>query len=128
MRVFHAVLLVSVLVFAFLGEFLGPQAGKLDPTFDIALAIVATASAAIAFFFRRGLSASALEELQRDPKSQAALMRWRTAQVTSMVLVQSIALFGFALRFLGTPAPRVAPYYVGSILLLLYFRPSEPSA
>ena len=71
---------------------------------------------------------SALEVLRADPDNSQALQRWRGGQLASMVLFVSVALCGFALRFLGVALVRVIPFYLASALLLIWFRPSEPAS
>jgi hypothetical protein len=100
----------------------------MNPIFSAAVAVCAVIDAGLAFFIRQKFSAAALEVLRADPANVAALGRWRLGQFAPMVMAVSVALFGFVLRFLGAPLPQAALFYVGSIVLLLYFRPSDPVA
>jgi len=128
LQITHTIFLVSVGVYACLGEFLGPKVREVPPVLQMGFAVCAALSVAAALIARRSMTMSALEVLRADPDNSQALQRWRGGQLASMVLFVSVALCGFALRFLGVALVRVIPFYLASALLLIWFRPSEPAS
>jgi hypothetical protein len=128
LRIVHSILLVSVGLYAFLGEIQSQKGYELNPVLEIGFAVCAAWTVAVAIFLRRSMVAGALEVFRSDPENSRALQRWRLGQIISMVLAESVALCGFALRFVGVPVVRVIPYYLASVLLFLWFRPSEPAS
>jgi hypothetical protein len=68
---------------------------------------------------------SAIVALRRNPQDTQALFRWRQAHILIMVLLLSVALFGFVLRFMGGSFWLALPFYSASALLLLLWAPRE---
>ena len=75
----------------------------------------------IAFAFRRRLLPSAVEALQRGDAN--GVRRWRTANILSMVLAETIGMFGLVLRIMGGSRRVAWPFFIGAIILLLVWTP-----
>jgi len=126
LRIIYAIMFAMLPVYACLGEFLGSKGPGVDATLEIGCAVCGMVIAAVAIFFRRKTSESAGQVLRSDPENQQALTRWRSGQIVSFVLAESIVLLGFAQRFLGGPVKVAILYYFVAGVLFLLFRPSEP--
>jgi len=125
LRIVRAVFLASIGIYACVGEVMVQGGHEVDIHLEIGIAVCAVLDIAVAFFFRQKTSNSALEVLRSDPENVQAIGRWGTGQLVSLVLAESVLLFGFALRFLGAPLLHSVPYYLVSLVLLLWFRPAE---
>jgi len=80
----------------------------------------------VAIFFRFKMLQPAAETLQERPDDQTALARWRAGSILSFVLVETVALFGFVLRFIGGTTWQSLPFYVVGIALMLVWWPRRP--
>jgi len=94
-----------------------------DPTAAVqpvmvgSFSIMSVVTVLIAFAFRRRLLPSAVEALQRGDAN--GVRRWRTANILSMVLAETIGMFGLVLRIIGRqPASRVAILHRGDNLIV----------
>jgi len=129
-RIFHALLLVSMLVFAFVGEKAGPAEPR-EPEPSIlpqAFALVSVLILGMAFFVRARMMRPAEEALRQRADDGQALMRWWRGNIFSFVMCEAVALYGFALRMLGGTLVGSAPFYAGAILLMLVWTPClDPS-
>lgn len=124
-RIVHRIMLVGVVLYAFTAERLAMPPSRLSLPMALGLGIVAIVVAAIAFGYRMKLLPSAIEALRRNPQDVQALYRWRQAHIVTMVLLVSVALFGFVLRFMGGSFWVALPFYFASISLLLLWAPNE---
>jgi hypothetical protein len=68
----------------------------------------------IAYSYRTRLLPSAIEKLRRDPGDGTAHGSWRMANVLSLVLTMSVALYGFALRTIGGKPTRCRSHPLGT--------------
>ena len=125
-RILHLVLFLSVILYVFVGEALHPAAQNIPAIVQYGFLIVAGGVVVVAVVFRQMTAGQAEEVLCRNPEDVVAIGRWRVGQLVSCVLAESVALFGFALRFLGVSFGRAAPFYSAAILLFVIFRPTEP--
>lgn len=122
-RIIHIFFLAATVGYMFLAETLPRPAFDLKPVFVDSFAILSLIDVAIAFVFRRKLLPPAIDKLRRDPSDASALGRWRAANMLSLVLAMSVALYGFALRFLGGSRLVAWPFFVASLALMLLWRP-----
>lgn len=125
-RTLHLVLFLSIFLYVIAGEMQHPALESIPPLMQYGLFVVAGSVTIVAVVFRQMTAGSAEEVLRRTPDDAVALARWRVGQLVSYVLAESVALFGFALRFLGAPFGRVLPYYAAASVLFLVFRPTDP--
>jgi hypothetical protein len=63
------------------------------------------------------------EQLMRDAADSDALARWRGGSLVTFVFCETVALFGFALRFLGAPLRDAGAFYVIAAALLVFWAP-----
>jgi len=117
----HRIMLAAVLLYAFLAERLVKSARSLPLSMTLSFGIVAIVIALIALGYRMKTLSSAIEALQ----DAQALIRWREAHILIMVLLHSVALLGFALRFLHGSFWVALPFYFFSFALLLIWGPRE---
>jgi len=124
-RIMHRIMFASVIVYASLAESLIKSTRSLPLSITLSFGITAIAIALVAFGYRMKMLSSATETLRRNPQDAQALFRWRQAQILIAVLLQSIGLFGFVLRFMGGSFSLAFPFYTASILLLLLLAPRQ---
>jgi len=120
-------MLLSLVGYAFLGEWLPHNVPTRGPTMLYALAGMSAALVGVLLLARRFTIAPAATLLAADPENRAALMRWRMGHVLTFYLCEAGGLDGLVLRFLGFTFRQAMPFYVVAILLLLYFAPRAPS-
>lgn len=129
-RIIHIAFLLSVPVFAVVGEFAGGLAdpGEVENFAVIRLVFfVACATAAlIGFQFRARMIPAAIDALRRNPGATDASQRWGSGHIISYALAEAVAACGFALRFLGGTLFESLPFYVVAFGLLLAWMPRRP--
>jgi hypothetical protein len=119
-------MLTSVLLYAVVGELIGPGARPVNPTLSYLFATTAVGIVGVIFVVRRTLVLRAAEALAAHPDDGLSLAHWRTGYVATYALCEALALFGFALRFLGGSLQQGLHFYIGSFVLLFFFRPRQP--
>jgi predicted Abi (CAAX) family protease len=122
MRIIHVALLLSIPLYVFAGEYLGPSEPRDVKLAQLALGAMAAADLGIAYFFRQRLRA-AEEALRMRAEDAAALARWRVASMVSLVICESTAVLGFALRLLGATLWQATPFYAVALVLMLVWVP-----
>lgn len=125
LRLFHRIMLVSVVLYAIAAEISAKPSGHLPPQLALALTLAAGTLLMVALGFRMKKVPEAVESIRRNPQDTKALARWRQAHLTTMVLLQSVSLFGFVLQFLGGSFRIALPFYSASFLLLLLLAPRK---
>jgi hypothetical protein len=125
LHIVHTVSLTAVVLYIVLAERLAKPVSRLPSSFAFSIGVVASLFALVAFGFRMKMLASAIEAIRRNPEDAQALARWRQAHILTMVLLLSVALFGFTLRFMGGSFWVALPFYFVSVALLLLWRPRE---
>jgi hypothetical protein len=121
-RIMHRTMLAAVILYAFTAERLARPSDDLPAPMLIGLGVTAAVTALVAFGYQKKLP-SAIAALRRDPQDAQAVLRWRQAHIVTMILLVSVALFGFTLRFLGGSFWIALPFYAASFLLLLLWAP-----
>jgi hypothetical protein len=125
-RFVHRFLLLMVPLYAFVAERVRSSAmppREIDGFFLLAIGAAVAAQIAIAAFFRQTKVLPAQATLQAQPNNAEALKNWTSNSIVVFVLCESIALFGFVLRFLGAPRARCLALYVTALVLLFLWRP-----
>ncbi len=123
MRIVHVILLAAIAGYAYVAEMTLKPTTDAPPILVKAFPIVAVAEVVITFAIRRKLLRSAMEGLQRHAGDATALGQWRKANLFSMVMMVSVALYGLALRFVGGSRRVAAPFFVAAVILMLLWRP-----
>lgn len=122
-RIVHRTLIAAVVLYIVLAEMLAKPIASVPPLLAESFGILAILLIIVAFSFRRKWLPQANEIMKRDPQDAQALGRWRKAQILTMVLMVSVALFGFSLRFMGGSFWAALPFFTASLALLLLWRP-----
>jgi hypothetical protein len=128
-RILHGAFLGSVVMLAAVGEFL-----QVESTADAASVRVLQFALlpgvlglfGVGFFMRRKRVDASEEILMRDRNDAQALQQWHTGNLVSFVCGESIALFGFVLRFLSGSFWDAAPFFGVAFFLLLVWYPRAP--
>jgi hypothetical protein len=123
MRIMHIVMLAVIVGYIVVAERLPRPTSDASAVLVESFSILAASMVVIAFGFRSKLLPSAIEELRRDAGDATALGRWRMANILSMALTMSVALYGFVLRSMGGNRRVVWPFFIASVALMLLWRP-----
>lgn len=126
MRIIYGVLLSAILLCIRAAEKLSHREPLDIRVIWLALLANGLMVVGIALFFRFKMLQPAAETLRAKPDDQAALARWINGNILSSVLAETIALFGFALRFIGGTHSQALPFYVVAIALMLVWWPRRP--
>ncbi|MGH9816844.1 MAG: hypothetical protein ACRD5F_13805 [Candidatus Acidiferrales bacterium] len=126
-RIIHLAFLLSVPILAVVGEFAGGLAdpGEVESFAVIRLVFfVACATAAlIGFQFRARMIPVAMDALRRSRGDSDASQRWLSGHIIPYALAETVAVCGFALRFLGGTLYESLPFYAIALGLLLAWMP-----
>lgn len=105
---------------------MGPRARGVDPGLSYLFSTLAVGIVGAIFVVRRTLVQRAEASLAADPNDSLSLGHWSTGYFVTYALCEALALFGLALRFLGSPMKQSFLFYVGSFALLFFFRARQP--
>jgi hypothetical protein len=123
----HSLNLFSMVLYIWIAEKLIPHPPQvLQPVLPIRFGVISLWIIGTAISKRRKMIRPAIDTLQVSADDQNALQRWRIGTILSDTLVQSVALFGFAQRFIGATAAQSAPFYLAGTPLVLLCWPRRP--
>jgi len=124
MRRLHAALLVTMPLYIYAGEVLGPTKPRDITKIELLslVALVALNAWAVLRTYRRRLR-PARELLQAGTTDTKAISQWKAANTILLTTCEPIALYGLALRVWGGTLAQVAPFYACASFLLLVFTP-----
>jgi hypothetical protein len=124
LNIIRAALLASVALYMFVGEQLvGGKAGPVNALLFQVMAIVAVANVVLILVVRRSMVAPSLAALRSNANDPAALNRWRAGYVITYALCEAVALYGFILRIMRFSFRIIVPFYLASVILMIYFGP-----
>jgi hypothetical protein len=123
LRVIHVFFLVAILVYIYLAEHLAVNGRELPANFVGAMVAMAALDGLIAYYFRRKRMQPAAERLRLDPLDQNALKSWKQSTLVVLTLLVSVALFGFALRFMGATRAVSGTLFAAAFILMIVWRP-----
>jgi hypothetical protein len=124
-RLVQIAMLVSVVLYVVVGEFVGHSGAANNGLFyGMSLASISTLGAALVV--RRTLVLPAEALLVKKPDDPLVQSRWKTGYVFLYALCEALALFGLILRVAGFALAQVWGFYLGGFLLLLLFSPRAP--
>jgi hypothetical protein len=103
-----------------------PSHASPNPVIFRAIALFAFLSLGAIVGLRKLLVTSPFEVLRSRPEDSAALGKWKSGQLITWALGESIALYGVTLHFLGFSMGQVIPFFVAGALLILIFPPNLP--
>ena len=121
-------LLVSILLYAVVGERLGPPVRGADPTLSYIFSTLAVGIVGTIFVVRRTLVQRAAETLSAHPDDNLSLDHWKSGYITTYALCEALAIFGLILRFRGSQMEQSLLFYVGGFVLIFFFRAKPPVA
>lgn len=126
LRVVQWAMLASIVLYAVVGEVVGPKVRAVNPTLSYLFSTLSVAAVGIIFVVRRTLVFRAAETLATRPDDSISLKHWKTGYLATYALCEALALFGLILRFLGGTFQQCLLFYIGGFVLLFFFRPREP--
>jgi cytochrome b561 len=126
LRIVQWCMLFSILLYAVLGEVLGPRPRGPDPALSYIFSTLTVGIVGTILVVRRTLVLRAAATLASQPGNILSLNHWRTGYLATYVLCEVLALFGLVLRFRGSPLQHSLLFYIGGFVLLFFFRPQEP--
>jgi hypothetical protein len=121
-------LLASILLYAIVGQYLGPRVRGVDPSLSYLCGTLGVGIVGTIFVVRRTLVQRAAASLATHPDDLLSLNHWKTGYVTTYALCEALALCGLVLRFRGSELQQSLLFYIGGFVLLFFFRPHEPIA
>jgi hypothetical protein len=125
-RVIAIPFLATIPLYALAGEWIGSRASLEVAVVRLAFFVVSATTALIAFQLRARWIPAAVDALRRSPNDAGAAQRWYSAQFVSLVIAETIGLFGFALRVLGGSLFESLPFYIVGFGLMLAWFPRRP--
>lgn len=128
LRAVQWAMLASVILYAAVGEFLGPRATGVDPALSYLFSTLAVGIVGTIFVVRRTLVQRAAASLASHPDDSLSLNHWKSGYIATYALCEALALFGLVLRFRGSQMQQSLLFYIGGFVLLMFFRASEPAA
>jgi len=123
-RVIHLGLLIAALAYLALPLLVGAPKTTVPPAALVAaMGFVAVSALGAASFIRARLVQPAGEKLATNPEDDGAARQWRTGVIISLVFCESVTLFGFVLRLIGSSWNVCGIFYAVGIFFLLAWRP-----
>lgn len=126
MRIIAAVMLVYVPAIAIVIERVRQNSGTVGRTFFTAICSLSLAVIVIGFFLRRKFVENSANALHLNPDDAKPLNKWRTGQIISFALAESIALYGVVIRLLGGTLQQAALFYGAAIAMFILWWPQAP--
>jgi membrane protein implicated in regulation of membrane protease activity len=121
-RFIQIAMLVSIGIYAVVGEAVGSRLTT-DARTLYAISFAAISLVGAILVVRKTMVLQSEEELKTRPDDAALLARWKTGYIVTYAFCEALALFGLALRVMGSTLGQVWPYYAGSVVMLLLFWP-----
>ena len=112
LRILHVCLMVSIALYVVALRIVPRQSFRPSFSFALYFAMLASVMIAIAFVVRSRLIGSSFDVLKLRPDDAAALERWRKGVIVTDVLAEAVALYGYALYFIGGQIWQVAAFLV----------------
>jgi hypothetical protein len=125
LQIVRLAMLISIALYFVMVKIIPSQASA-DPLIFRVIALFAFASLGALVWLRKLLVRDPIEVLRSRPQDSAALGKWKSGQLITWALGESIALYGLILHFLGFSMGQVIPFLVAGALLILIFPPSLP--
>ncbi len=121
-RIMQCAFIVSVLLFIFVLHIVHPAPHSVNASLQWSIVLCAIASALMGFIVQGIWSRAPSQPL---PAAQNATLRsrWLSGHILRFATAESMALFGFVLRMMGSSSVLVTVLFVSSLLLLLLWQP-----
>ncbi|MEO5936211.1 MAG: hypothetical protein ABIP81_03270 [Terriglobales bacterium] len=124
LRIMWAAFLIHMGMVVFIAEYLSKGDVRPIDVFYYSFCAVVAVEVVVALILRNKLD-PAYDALRLNAEDKAALVDRQKLHVFLFAISESIVLFGFVLRFLGTPLPYCIPLYAVGVVLLLLSAPRE---
>lgn len=129
LNMIRAALILAIAAYMFIGEKLATgRAGPANTMLFQILAFIAVLNVALILIIRRSMVRPSLAALASNAGDAVALNRWRVGYVITYALCEAVALYGFILRIMGFSFRTVVPFYLASIILMIFFTPRTVEA
>ncbi len=126
LRAVQWAMLVSILLYAVVGEVLGSGARVVDPSLSYVFSTASVAIVGVIFVVRRTLVLRSAETLAAHPDDALTLRHWKSGYIATYALCEALALFGLIQRLMGFHFQQSLLFYFGGFVLLIFFGPREP--
>jgi hypothetical protein len=113
--------ILAWLCFVFVVQTINTPRRNVSALILVAFALATVYSIVVGFVMRNKYFAKSAAALPRDPSK--ALSLWRVANFTSFSCATSMAVFGVALRFLGSTWVVLGIFFAVSLAFLVLWRP-----
>lgn len=123
MRVLQAVFMAIVALYGYAAESLAPRGVELEAPFLKGVAVAAACTVLLAYFIRRKKLSPALEKLRVNPDDSEALKSWRFTILISLILAETVALFGLLIRITGGSRGASWPFFLVALILMVIWGP-----
>lgn len=119
-------LFVAGIVYVALPEFIAVQSRELNPVIFPVLVAQGLVILTVVVFLRKLLIGRAVEALLTNAEDRTAILKWRSGQIATAALCESIVLLGLVARFIGGTRPQSATLYVLGLGAMIVFWPKAP--
>jgi hypothetical protein len=121
-RTLQCAMIVSVLMFIYALHIVHPAPHTVNASMQWSIVFCAIASALMGFIVQRMMLRAPSQSIPATNNS-TLLRPWFAGHVLRFATAESVALFGFALRMMGSSSILVTVLFVSSLLLLLLWQP-----
>jgi hypothetical protein len=121
-RILQCAMIVSILLFIFVLHIVHPVPHSVNASLQWSIVFCAMASALAGFYGQRMFLRVPSQSLPSTQNS-TLLNRWFAGHIVRFATAESVALFGFVLRMMGSSSILVTVLFVSSLLLLLLWQP-----
>jgi hypothetical protein len=122
-RIVQIAIIVSVLMFIFVLHTIHPPPHTVNASLQWAIAFCAIVSALVGFIMQRKILNSPDPPTNALGQTSNPQGRWFTGHIIRFATAESVALFGFVLRMLGSSSTLVYLLFGSSLLLLILWQP-----
>jgi hypothetical protein len=123
LRLVHTVFLLTVVLYIVVIGFVPATTRQPQAMLLYVFAAIGFSDVLFAFLLRSQLVTPPAEALRVNPDDAAALQKWRSGNLISFVLAETLALLGLVLKFLGFGWNIAGVFFAVSIALLMLFTP-----
>lgn len=125
LRIIWGASVCSIFVCILIGEGVPHSSPPAIPMLQV-FGFICVSEIVLIFVFRRMMVDKAAAALGSQPQDSSALARWRGGTIVTLVLCESVALFGFVLRMLGFSLSQAGTFYLAALVLMVFFLPRRP--
>jgi hypothetical protein len=126
-RILHGAFVTTIFLFLLVCRLAAPPEHPVPDATVLAIALVAVADIAFGAVRRQKLFRECDECFRTNKDPRQALARWNMANIVSFVHAETVALFGFALKFMGVSWKIAAPFFAVALAVMLAWTPRIPS-